>query len=124
MRLPGYSRPVAEGDDRVDVLRRLAAQLDLREGEHTALAWQIDAYLRARGKDSINAVGYGAAFAQDQGVSAEEAYRLFPLGVSGGIHGCYSEAADEPAGTFLPLRVDDVEYTGAPARALPRSADA
>lgn len=124
VRLPGYSRPVAEGDDRVDVLRRLAAQLDLHEGEHTAIAWQIDAYLRAHGKDSINAVGYGAAFVQDQGVSVEETYRLFSLGVSGGVHGCYSEAADEPAGTFLPLRVDDVEYTGAPARALPGSADA
>jgi len=119
VRLAGYSRPVAQGDDRVEVLRRLAAQSGLPEGEHTALAWQIDAVLRDRGSDSINALGYGAALVLDQGIAAEEIYRMFTLGVSGGIHGCYCEAADEPAGTFLPLRTDDLEYTGVAARTLP-----
>ena len=120
VRAPGYSRPIASGDDRVDALSRLAAELGLRQGEHLDVAWRLDAVLRSRGGNSMNMLGYVAAFVLDNGISVEEGHRLFTLIVNAGVHACYCEAADEPAGTFLPLRVDDVEYTGAPPRALPR----
>ncbi len=120
LRAPGYSRPIASGDDRVDAMRRAAAEFGLPEGQHMGVALQLDEYLRAHGTDSLNMLGYIAAFVMDSSLSVEEGYRLFTLSVNAGVHACYSEAADEPAGTFLPLRVDDVEYTGAPPRALPR----
>ena len=118
MRLPGYSRPIAQGDDRVGALCRVAADLGMTDGEHLSLAWRVDAYVRARSKDCLNMLGYAAAFAMDNGVTIDEGHRLFTLLVNAGVHACYSEAADEPAGTFLPMRVDDVEYTGAPPRPL------
>lgn len=124
VRAPGYSRPIASGDDRVGALCRLATDLGLRDGEHLDLAWRIDAVLRGRGADSLNMLGYVAAFVLDNGISAEEGYRLFTLIVNAGIHACYSEAADEAAGTFLPLRIDDIEYTGSPPRPLPRGDNA
>lgn len=120
LRAPGYSRPIASGDDRVGALCRFAAELGMSEGEHVGVAWRLDAHLRTRGSDSLNMLGYVVAFVLDNGVSTEECYRLFTLIVNAGVHACYSEAADEPAGTFLPLRVDDVEYTGEPPRALAR----
>ena len=124
VRAPGYSRPIASGDDRVDTLSRLALELGLRQGEHLDAAWRLDAALRSLGGNSINMLGYLAALMLDNGVGIEEGHRVFTMMVNAGVHACYCEAADEPAGTFLPLRVEDIEYTGAPARPLPRSAGA
>jgi hypothetical protein len=89
------------------------------EGEHMQLARQLDAYLRARGGDALNMLGYIAAFVLDSDISVEEGYRLFTLSVNAGVHACYSEAADAPAGAFLPWRTDDVEYVGVPAARTP-----
>jgi hypothetical protein len=119
LRAPGYSRPIASGDDRVEAMLQLGTELGLPEGEHMQLARQLDAYLRARGGDALNMLGYIAAFVLDSDISVEEGYRLFTLSVNAGVHACYSEAADAPAGAFLPWRTDDVEYVGCPPRALP-----
>lgn len=119
LRAPGYSRPIASGDDRVKALRRLSQELGFPEGEHMQLACRFDAHLRAHGDDALNMLGCVAAFVLDNDFSAEEAYRLFTLSVNAGVHACYSEAADAPAGTFLPWRTDDIDYIGHPPRALP-----
>lgn len=119
LRAPGYSRPIARGDDRVEAMLRLGVDLELPEGEHMRLARRLDAHLRATGDDALNMLGYIAAFVLDSDISVEEGYRLFTLSVNAGVHACYSEAADAPAGAFLPWRVDDVEYTGHPPRPLP-----
>jgi hypothetical protein len=120
LRAPGYSRPVASGDDRVDALRKLAEQVGLPEGDHLRTAWKLDEHLRTnRGDNSLNMLGYVTAAMLDNGIGSEDTYRIFTLIVNAGVHACYCEAADEPAGTFLPLRVDDIEYIGTPARTLP-----
>ncbi len=119
LRAPGYSRPIASGDDRVEAMLRLGRELGLPEGEHMRLARRLDAHLRAHGSDALNMLGYIAAFVLDSDISVEEGYRLFTLSVNAGVHACYSEAADAPAGAFLPWRIDDVEYIGHAARALP-----
>jgi len=104
LRAPGFSRPMASGDDRVDAMRGVAVALGLPEGEHMGVALQLDEYLRANSSDALNILGYVAAFVLDNGISAEEGYRLFALCVNAGVLACYCEAADEPAGTFMPLR--------------------
>lgn len=119
LRAPGYSRPIASGDDRVEALWRYGTTLGLPEGEHMQLARQLDAYLRANGDDALNMLGYVAAFVADSDYSVDEVYRLFTLSVNAGVHACYSEAADAPPGAFLPWRVDDVEYIGAAPRNIP-----
>lgn len=119
LRAPGYSRPIARGDDRVDALVRLASGLGFADGPHLDLGWRIDALLRTQGGNSLNMLGYVAAFVLDNGITRDEAYRLFTLCVNAGVQACYAEAAGEPAGSFLPLQRDDIEYTGAPPRELP-----
>jgi citrate synthase len=119
VRAPGFTRPIARGDDRVGALARLATELGFEDGEHLRLAWRIDALLAARGAgDGINMLGYVAAFLLDRGLAIDAGERLYALCVNAGVHACYAEAADEPAGGFLPLAVDDVEYTGVAAREL------
>lgn len=119
LRAPGYSRPIASGDDRVEAMLQLGRRLGFPEGEHMQLARRLDAHLRAHGNDALNMLGYIAAFVLDSDLSAEEGYRLFTLSVSAGVHACYSDTADSPAGTFMPWRVDDIEYIGPAPRELP-----
>ncbi|MEX1057910.1 MAG: hypothetical protein WED11_09265, partial [Natronospirillum sp.] len=68
--------------------------------------------------ESMNINGYMSAFMADQGYSAEEAYRIFSVQVFSGVTACFVDTADRPAGTFAPLQVKDVTYTGQPAREL------
>lgn len=119
VRAPGFSRPIANGDDRVDALARLSAELGYEDGEYLLLAREIDRILRARGANAINMLGYVAAFLLDRGMDIEDGLRLYSLCVNAGVHACYAESADKAAGSFLPLRCSDIEYIGAAPRALP-----
>jgi len=115
----GYSRPLAPADERIEAMQRVATGLGFETGPHLALAYDIEAVLWERHHESINLAGYIMAFLSDQGFSVEEIYRLYATCVNGGIHACYAEAADNPAETFLPMRCDDVEYTGPAERGVP-----
>jgi citrate synthase len=119
LRAPGFSRPVVRGDDRVGALAGFAAELGFADGPWLDLAWRLDAELRAQGNDALNMLGYVAAFLLDRGMRIEDGERLYALAVAAGVHACYAEAADEPAGGFLPLALADVEYTGVAPRPLP-----
>ena len=119
LRAPGFARPIARGDDRVDALARLSARLGFVDGVHLALAWQLDDAAQAATGDRINMLGYLAAFLLDRGIAIEDGERLYALCVNAGVHACYAEAASEPPGAFLPLAVADVEYLGPAPRALP-----
>ena len=55
----------------------------------------------------------------DQGINVTELYRFSVNRVAAGVQACYTEAADNPAGSFLPLRCADIEYTGKSPRELP-----
>jgi len=120
VRAPGFSRPIAQGDDRVDALRELGQQLGYADGSYLRLAAQIDALLCARGDAGINMLGYLAAFLLDHGdMEIEDGERIYALAVNAGVHACYAEANTEPAGAFLPLSCDDVEYRGHAPREIP-----
>lgn len=109
---PGYIRPLMSGDERVPYLQSYAKQLGLEAGEHLELAYEIDDYLRDTYSEGINFAGYMAAVCLDLGLTPEQSYRVFSMCVAGGVHATYSEWADEPPETFLPLRCDDIDYTG------------
>lgn len=116
---PGFARPIARGDDRVAALEGLAAELGFIDGEHLGIARAIHAALEARGDSGMNMLGYVAAFLLDCGMRVEDGERLYALAVNAGVHACYAETASEPAGGFLPMACEDVEYTGVAARELP-----
>ncbi|OGQ97272.1 MAG: hypothetical protein A2521_16010 [Deltaproteobacteria bacterium RIFOXYD12_FULL_57_12] len=115
----GYARPVASGDERIEAMERLSVQLGFERGEHLTLAFEIDEIMRQKFNERMNINGYGTAFFSDQGFSVEEIYRFLAVVANSGIHACYVEAADSPAGSFFPLRCQDLEYQGKAARPVP-----
>lgn len=119
LHIPGYLRPIADGDDRVPIMRDYAGSLGYTEGEYLQLALKIESYLLDEYGQTMNVSGYISAFLSDQGFSPEDAYRLFATVVSSGVTACYVDDRSKPAGHFLPLRCDDVEYTGPASRSLP-----
>lgn len=115
----GYARPVAKGDERVPAMERIAKAHGFTDGEHLNLAYAIEKILLERFDESMNLTGYMAAFFSDQDFSGEEAYRICSIWVNSGVTACYTDTIARPAGTFMPLRCDDIEYQGPPPRAVP-----
>ena len=117
---PGYVRPIAKGDERIDAMRRVTQNLGFTDGEHVKTAFKIETYLLEHYDESLNMAGYMTAFLSDQGFDGQQIYRMCSLCVNGGIHACYSEAFDNPQDTFLPLRCDDIDYVGCAPRSVPQ----
>lgn len=117
--IPGYSRPIAYGDERVPVMDAVATEMGFQRGPHLALAYEISTWLQEQHRESINLAGYMSAFLLDHGLTKDQIYRLYALCVNGGIHACYGEARDNPPESFLPLRCEDIDYQGRPYRPVP-----
>lgn len=115
--IPGFGRPVARGDERVVAMKRLAQRLGFAVGPHLALADAVEAVLRDEADESMNLAGYITAFLADLGYRADEIHAVYAICVQGGLLACYREAVTGAPDTFMPMRVDDVRYTGpAPRR--------
>lgn len=115
----GYARPIAKGDERVPALERVRVEKGFPIGEHLSLAFAINDYIAETFSESINVNGYVSAFWSDQGFTPDEAYRIMAVGVSSGVTACYLDTQSKPAGTFMPLQCDDIDYQGVPPRKLP-----
>ncbi len=116
--IPGFARPIARGDERVTAMQRVGRQLGFEAGAHETLALAINALLEREYDESINIGGYAVSFLADQHISTIELKRFTTFRVAAGVQACYAEAADNPAGSYLPLRCDDIHYTGVPPREL------
>lgn len=115
----GYTRPIANGDERIAPLEKVAINLGFKNGEHLTLAYQIETVLKEEYGEEMNMNGYISAFVADQGISAEEAYRLSLMSTNSGITACFLDALERPPESFLPLRCDDIDYQGPPQREVP-----
>ncbi len=115
-RIPGFNRPIANGDLRCTVMVDIARKYGFVEGKYEKLALEIHTYMKERGFSGMNVGAYVAAFMLDQGFSTTEIYRIFALSVSVGAIACYTDAFDRPAETFMPLQCSDYEYQGPPQR--------
>jgi citrate synthase len=116
--MPGYSRPVALGDERVAVLHRLLTAAGIPVGGHLRLALALHQALHAGYGEQINAGGFMAAFLLDQDFTPAQIYAFFSIAVQAGAIACYIDALDRPAESFLPMRCDDVDYQGTPPRSI------
>jgi len=115
----GYIRPIAKGDERIEAMERIGAQLDFATGEHLALAYEIEKVMMKDYNEGMNINGYVAAFLTDQGFNGREIYQMFSMLVSSGVTACYLDTFTRPPDTFLPLRCEDIEYQGLPQRKVP-----
>lgn len=115
----GYRRPIAKGDERLEVMEKVGRKLGFNIGEHMLLAYEIEKELLQRIDEGMNINGYMSAFLADQGFNAQESYQIFSLLVASGVTACYLDTYRRPPDTFLPLRCDDIDYQGTPRRAVP-----
>lgn len=117
-KLPGYGRPIHNGDERIAPMMALAEASGFHDGPHVQLAFAIEEHLRTeRGKPlKMNAGALVSAFGADFGFSprAWSAF-LFP-GFLAGMQPVYLEALEQPVGAMFAARVDQVDYTGVQAR--------
>ena len=113
----GYGRPLVETDERIQPLLRFAERLGQHKGHYVRLALEIDDYFRqSKYRYRLNIAGLSAAIAADQNLGCDEFYLLASLAFVAGIFPCYLDAKTKPEGSFLPLRVQRVDYGGAPKR--------
>jgi hypothetical protein len=116
--LPGFARPGRVPDERLEPMRRITRELGFAPGPYLQFVADLSAYLIEHHQRDMNAAAYACAFLMDQGFSADEVYRLRTSDVLSGVLACYSEWRSAPEDGFLPLRCDDVGYTGPPPRSL------
>jgi citrate synthase len=112
LNITGYVRPIAKGDERIEVMERVSKQLKFNDGPHIKLAYQIENEIKKRFDEGMNINGYVAAFFSDQGFSANEVYQIFSTVVMSGVTACYLDTVQKPNDSFLPQRCDDIEYLG------------
>lgn len=115
--IAGYARPRINSDERIEPLGRRAEALGFGQGEHLETAREIERILIAhRYRLRMNVAAMAAALAADQGLSRAEYYQfVLPCFIAGMVP-CFMDAEDRPAGAFLPLRCDRIEYSGPAAR--------
>lgn len=117
----GYIRPIARGDERLEVMERVSKDLGIEEGEHLSLAYKIERVLLDNYGEGMNINGYVSAVLSDEGFSGKETYQIFSTVVASGVTACYLDAYAQPAESFLPLRCEDVSYQGVPERPVPKA---
>jgi citrate synthase len=119
--IPGYGRPLATGDERVLAMERLAKNLGFNVGQILQLAYDMERYLLEHYNESINFAAYTVAFMMDQKLTLLHIQLCLSFMVVAGTAACYLEAHENTPESFLPLRCDDIEYTGPAARPVPDS---
>ena len=115
----GYARPLARGDERLLAMEAVTERLNFKIGAHLNLAYEIQSILIEKFNETMNINGYYSAFMSDQGLSAEEIYRISASCVNSGVTAAYINAKDRTPESFLPLHCDDIEYQGKPPRSVP-----
>lgn len=114
----GFVRPINRKDERIEPYKTMTKQLGFVEGEYMLLANKIDQYVVEQYQIGMNIGGYVAAFLLDQGFSAEECYRIKALCANSGVTACYTENLSQPENSLLPLKCNDIEYSGVGKRTI------
>jgi hypothetical protein len=122
--IAGYGRPVTNGDERIPHLLGLARRLGLDQGPHLALAFEIDAWLRAsRWQKTINYGAVVTALAADIGLTPREFYLyMFPTFLAG-MTPVFIEATERPEGALFVMPCAGIAFEGALPREWPAACD-
>lgn len=123
--IPGFGRPRADGDERVEPLLQIADDMGLSNGQYLKLALEIkEILLNSKWRLRMNFAPIVAALAADQGLSGREYYNYILLCFTGGMIPCFIDATDKPEGAFLPLRCDRIAFEGKHRRTWKSDGDA
>mgnify|MGYP004332613169 CR=1 FL=1 len=116
----GFARPVDRQDERLGPYKREMARLGLEQGEYLLFALALSDYLYEKYQLGINSGGFANAFLLDCGITPEEAYLIKSYAVASGAVACYADNLhhSQPR-MFLPLRCQDIQYTGIAPRPVP-----
>lgn len=110
--IPGYGRPLSPEDERIAPLFERTKALGFADGKYVKLSFTVDRLLFKRKKMKMNVAALSAAIAGDVGLSIREYYYLASLAFTGGMFSPMIDAFEKPEGTFFPLRVSRINYTG------------
>lgn len=111
--IAGYGRPMATSDERIEPLLNRAREVDLDQGPHTALAFEIQQFLQDhRYRMNMNVAALGAGLAADQGLTSYEYYLFLNPAFTGGIIPCFIDSVTQEEGTFLPIPCNRLIYKG------------
>jgi len=119
--VPGFSRPVANGDERIPLVEKQTLRFGFEKGICLQYAYTIHHYLKQNFNEEINGGGYVPAFLLDQGMTPEDIYNFYSMGVQAGAMSCFIDAKLRPPEAFLPMKCDDIEYVGINFRTYPHS---
>jgi citrate synthase len=115
--IPGYGRPVASKDERIEPVMKMARKFGFADGPFTKLAFEVEEILLAGGwRLHMNITGLAAALAADQGLNAREYYHYVILCFAAGIIPCAIDAQEKPEASLFPLRCSRIHYEGKPRR--------
>lgn len=115
--IPGFGRPLVNGDERNPRILALARELGLDQGPCLRLALAIEEHLfNGHWRVKMNYGGLTAALAADLGFSAAEFNLYWFSAFQAGMPPCWLDAADHPEGTLFALPCSHVAYEGEAAR--------
>jgi citrate synthase len=118
-KIMGFARPIAKGDERLEVMANYTTELGFTVGEHLTLAYQVEKVLIAKHDEVMNIGAFTAAFLSDQNLTPQEMYQICAVLVNSGVTACYVDTFNRPPETFLPMRCNDIDYQGPPPRPVP-----
>lgn len=109
----GYGRPITSVDERLSWLLSLARELNLDQGAHLQLSFEVERILLTYNKvRRMNYAGLTAALAADLGFTVNEFHLfVFPAFLAG-MAPCYIESSERPEGTLFPLSCAHIQYKG------------
>jgi len=118
--IAGYGRPIANGDERIAPMMALLRSLNMNEGRHVRLAFDVERLLlEGRWRWRMNYAALAAAIAADIGFSPREYYLFNAPAFLAGMQPCYVEASERPEGALFPMPCVQVRYEGEPKRRWP-----
>lgn len=116
-RIAGYGRPLINADERIAPTMVLADTLNLADGPHVRLAFDVEQSLLNNGRDlRLNYGGLVSAFGADLGFSVSEFYAFMFPSFLAGMQPCYIDASSRAVGATFPLSCDSIAYEGPPKR--------
>jgi citrate synthase len=120
-KFPGYGRPLAMQDERIEPTMAHARALGLADGRHVSLAFEIERHFVAQGRPlRLNLGALVSAFGADFGFTPRQFNLLLFPAFLVGMQPCYLEALSKPAGAVFATPCAAVSYHGRGKRPWPR----
>lgn len=116
--ITGFARPIDKDDERLAPFAAAQEKLGIPVGNYLSFAKKMSDYLDEKYNLSMNCGGYGSAFLLDQGFTPNEGYKLSAFAVISGAIACFRDLEAQPANSFLPLKCNDIKYTGHAPRVI------